>query len=573
VVILSSPTEFEAIVNCTTEAKVVLNTSRRAFLKRSGVALAALSLGEACVPTVPGLAPTANTPVAGGPQATGLQMPTYLPFQGPRPDFSASTDGIVPPGYLTFPKDLAKSSSGAIGKGEEVNFFTYSINPPPPPPDQNPAWAQVNKELGINLKFGTVALQDWDSKLATMLASGDMPDMLTLDVLGRLIPNELDFMTRQAADLTPYVSGDAIKAYPNLANFTPAAWKYCVRGGRFFGLPRLTNSVGATMIVKQNLLDERGVKSFSNKDDFLKFLQDVKASGNMFGIGGVQAANMNFIAQLFRAPHRWRNDKGKLTRNYETPEYRSAVEYLRTLWDAGVVSPDTPTFTQNSGAQQFYASKFAMYPTSFFAFGIAWDRLLRIDKDFRLGAVLPFGADGGKGATFQEWGGNQITVIKKGSPERVKQVLGVLNYLASPFGSQEHLLNYFGIRDVEHSLDDKGNPVLSEKGLQDVQYLAWGTIISPPPYLFDAFDPRFVSTAHPIEMAAHDLAVVDPTVGVFSNTEASKGAALQMAMEDGINAIIFGRSSMSTYDQLVKDWRTNGGDQIRSELESELQKA
>ncbi len=542
--------------------------SRRAFMRISGAALAMMTLVEACVPSAP--SPPAPAVSKGGGASGGVSLPTYVPFQGPKPDFAASADGIVPPGYLTFPKELAKSTSGPVGKGEEVTFFTYSINPPPPPLDQNPAWQQMNTEIGVNLKFGTVALQDWDQKLATMLASADMPDMLTLDVLGRLIPNELEFMNRQCADLTPFVSGDAVKAYPNLANFTPAAWKYCVRGGKIFALPRLTNSVGATMIVKQNLLDERGIKSFANKDEFLKFMQDVRSSTNSYGIGGVQAANMQFIAQLFRAPHRWRADNGKLIRNYETPEYKEAVAYLRTLWDAGVVSPDTPTFTQNSGAQSFYASKFAMYPTSFFAFGIAWDRLLRIDKDFRLGAVLPFGHDGGKSVQFQEWGGNQITVLKKGSAERVKQLLGVLNYLAAPFGSREHLGNYFGVADVEHTLDARGNPVLTEKGLQDVQYLATGTIISPPPYLFDAFDPGFVSVAHPIEMAAHDLAVVDPTVGLFSNTDAIKGATLTLAMEDGINSIIFGRAPVSTYDQLVKDWRANGGDQIRGELETQL---
>jgi putative aldouronate transport system substrate-binding protein len=544
---------------------VLLN--RRELLKLSSMALLGLSLEEACVPNQP------TAPASSGTQAAKLAMPAYVQFQGPKPDFAASADGIVPPGYLSFPKDLKRSTSGPVGKGEDVTFFTYSINPPPPAVDQNPAWQQVNKETGVNLKFGTVALQDWDSKLATMLASGDMPDMLTLDVLGRLIPNELDFMSRTCADLTPYISGDAIKAYPNLANFTPAAWKYCVRGGKLFALPRLTNSVGSTMIVKQNLLDERGVKDFKNKDEFLKFLQDVREKSNMFGIGGVQASSMNFIAQLFRAPHRWRNDGGKFVRNYETAEYKEAVAYLRTLWDAGVVSPDTPTFTQNSGAQQFYASKFAMYPTSFFAFGIAWDRLLRIDKDFRMGAILPFGADGGKGVTFQEWGGNQITVLKKGSAERIKQLLGVLNYLAAPIGTQEHLNNYFGVRDVEHTLDDRGNPVLNEKGLQDVQYLAWGTIISPPPYLYDSFDSKSVAAAHPIETAAHELAITDPSVGLFSNTEAVKGAALAQAMEDGINAIIFGRAPMGSYDQLVKDWRANGGDTIRSELESELQKA
>ena len=39
-----------------------------------------------------------------------------------------------------------------------------------------------------------------------------------MNVLGVLIPNEIEFFQSQCADLTPFVGGDAIKAFPNLAN-------------------------------------------------------------------------------------------------------------------------------------------------------------------------------------------------------------------------------------------------------------------------------------------------------------------------------------------------------------------
>src|ERR1051326_4408415 len=140
--------------------------------------------------------------------------------------------------------------------------------------------------------------------------------------------------------------------------------------------------------------------------------------------------------------------------DWETPEYKDAVAMLKSFWDAGYVHPDTPTFIQQQGAQSFYAGKFGMYPTNFFAFGIAWDRLLGINKNFRLNALTPVGFDGGKGVQFQDWGGNQITVLKKGNPERIKQVLGVLNYLAAPFGSQEYLNLWYGQPGTDFNFDE-----------------------------------------------------------------------------------------------------------------------
>ena len=110
----------------------------------------------------------------------------------------------------------------------------------------------------------------------------------------------------------------------------------------------------------------------------------------------------------------------------------------------------------------------------------------------------------------------------------------------------------------------------TDSGKNNVQYIAWQTIISPPPVLYDALDSNFVKAAHPIETAAHAQAVTDASVGLYAPTNPGKGASLTQAMTDGVNQILFGRAPVDSLDQLVKDWRTNGGDQIRAELETEF---
>ena len=48
------------------------------------------------------------------------------------------------------------------------------------------------------------------------------------------------------------------------------------------------------------------------------------------------------------------------------------------------------------------------------------------------------------------------------------------------------------------------------------------------------------------------------------------GVQLNQAFTDGITDIILGRRQMTDFDQLVKDWQTNGGNQIRTELQRGL---
>ena len=62
------------------------------------------------------------------------------------------------------------------------------------------------------------------------------------------------------------------------------------------------------------------------------------------------------------------------------------------------------------------------------------------------------------------------------------------------------------------------------------------------------------------------LGVEDASIGTFSPTFASKGTILLDGIGGAAQDIIAGRRSSDEWDQVVKDWQTNGGSQIKSEL-------
>jgi putative aldouronate transport system substrate-binding protein len=65
-------------------------------------------------------------------------------------------------------------------------------------------------------------------------------------------------------------------------------------------------------------------------------------------------------------------------------------------------------------------------------------------------------------------------------------------------------------------------------------------------------------------------AVSDPTFGQVSVTNFSKGFTLQQRVDDTLVDIVVGRRPMADYDQMVQDWRTNGGDTIRKEYQDSI---
>ena len=68
------------------------------------------------------------------------------------------------------------------------------------------------------------------------------------------------FLKAKMADLTPYLSGDAVKDYPNLANFPTLAWQQVVFNNAIYGVPVPYPLFLWVHWVHQNLLDADGLE-------------------------------------------------------------------------------------------------------------------------------------------------------------------------------------------------------------------------------------------------------------------------------------------------------------------------
>jgi putative aldouronate transport system substrate-binding protein len=83
-------------------------------------------------------------------------------------------------------------------------------------------------------------------------------------------------------------------------------------------------------------------------------------------------------------------------------------------------------------------------------------------------------------------------------------------------------------------------------------------------------DPDFAKYASAEEAKLIDAGVTDPTQGYYSPTDARKGSQLSRLIFDEVSGIAAGRKSVSDLDQLIKDWKAQGGDQMRAEYEKAI---
>jgi len=557
--------------------------NRRGFLAGALATAVALPLINACSPGQQSSSGGGGrAPTAGAQSASQSLFPTYIPIRnGPKPDFH-DDNPLFSDAFINFPKDPQKANdSTPPGAGSIINALVAAYFPPPTAREQNPTWQAVEKQLNATMNMNIITGSDYRLKFPTIMASDDLPDIMHIFFGYSLAPNLPDFFKAKCADLTPYLAGDAAKDYPNLASIPTAAWKNSIAAvnGALYLIPihRPMFSIapqGGNFFKNIDMWDGELGQNFVPKsaDDFKRALQQVtKPQQNQWGIAswgvGAQLFGLGCFAQLFSAPNNWKLDtSGKLVKDRETEEYKAAIGFMRDLFSAGVYWPNS---IQSAGnvRDDFAGKRFAVSPegqgNSFVDFA---QRGAKVTPPTRFAMIDPFPAQTGqKPITFLGTGFVSMNALKKNSPEKIKEILRIMNWLAAPFGSQEDLLLSYGLKDQDYTLDDMGNPKPTPEGTSRAGYVPWRYISQHPWAYYQADLPGFAKASYDMEHASIPLGIDDPTNGYYSPTAYAKGVQADNTFWDGARDIILSRRPMTDYDGLVSEWKTSAGDTVRKE--------
>jgi len=575
--------------------------TRRAFLRvtvsaaalsASGALLAACGGGTQPTTTAVGTtAPTAATKpttaatvvpttssAASAPASSGA---TSAPAAGGK--LTSPAPG-VPDAYVSAPSPFT-SVAAVPGKGSKVSAFLIAYLPPPTTRSENKYWQELEKRLGITLDMTLAPAANYPDKVAAITASGDLPDLMFLDL--ERVPDQNKTIQQGAyTDLTSYLSGDGLKEYPNLALFPAQIWKNSAVRGKIYGVPRPRALASNTFLYRQDWLDKLGIARPKNADDFYGAMvafsgNDPDGNGKQDTYGmtakpdGTGIFNIDYIQGMFRCPNIWRlNPDGTLTATLETDEFKQAITFMRRLYVGGAYHPDAATMTTNQAQDAFITGKV----------GSLWDstqsaaggqgirgRAKKTNPQANVLGLVPTGFDGGQAVTHTATGYFGFTAIpaKVGKDKkRAKELLRVLDYYAAPFGSEERNFLQYGIEGVHHTVQPDGTRLLTNVGKAEIGELNNQTN-NVPTYFF----PEAPGDAQLMQNLVRDLlalGVNDPTLGLYSPTNSAKAGELRQLRIDRLNAIITGRESLSTLDTYIKDWKARGGDAIRKEYQDAL---
>lgn len=548
---------------------------RRDFLKAGAGAAATLALaGCGSAAQSGGVGPVVRTPTYVAPRAAAGAIKSDL---GDNP--------ILPVAFETYPKDTYTSvpqppANGGTVTSMQLTYGTLSSN--------NPFIQELSKRLGTQYKPTLISDSIYHQKVATQLASGDLPDIMWIQP-DQTAPEAQAVVQGAFTDLGDALAGNAVKAYPNLASIAKPVWQQSSFDGAIYGVPQPYQCLNKVDVYRSDWAQKLGFsKPPANADEVMAMLTAFSkgkpaGSTETWGMASLSSLEISFVQSMFRSPNNWRlNKDGSFSYYIETDEWEQALQYLVKMWKAGVFNPDA-VLNASIGSKitgLFMAGQTGYLktsPTGWFQLGSTsgLDTLLKANPDAKADLLVTPGHDGGAPLNPQTgswWGIAAIPQSVGKDKKRLDTLLRVLNYLQAPVGSTEAKFLYLGTEGRNYTLDASGNPVPnpdsdiafepanSDYGLTQSNLVLYWTGTHGRATQAEQYLAKQISNSIP-----------DPTDGLYSPTWVNQNGALTDLSTGFQNDIITGRKPLSALKQWRAQWKKTGGTKAAGEFQKALE--
>lgn len=499
----------------------------------------------------------------GGAGSADDPRPAYIPYDGPQPDLEGDGATGVPNGFFSYPDPAPSTGRVPLGLSAPVHMMVQSPTVPSAH-GHNKWWQMWEADLGTELKLDTVNSTEYTAKFQTAIAGNQLAEITQIVS----VPQQPAMLEEMFTDLTPYLSGDNVSKYPNLASFPTASWDVGVNSGKLWGIPNPRIPAGSVLMTRGDILESKGLAvmpELSNGDDFLDMCRELtNRDEGIFAIGqNPRSWTLPVILESLGGPNGWKVEAdGTWVNALETPEYEQALEIVTTMFSEGMFHPNTYTDLGSTavwfdgGATALFAQNFSSWQT------------LAAQADYPCGVVV-MPQWGGGGPAAKHLGvaayGSSVGLAKTDDEARIDELLRVADYFASPFGSEEYLKIKYGVRGLHYEMTG-GQVEITGEAPTDLpvgaHYYGAQNVVN----LYAPGDDETTQLLFDYCQQQVPGGVGNPKRGKISETEVGKGSRIGRPLSDLGDAIIQGRDSLSKWPEAVKKWKADGGDQIAREL-------
>lgn len=317
---------------------------------------------------------------------------------------------------------------------------------------------------------------DWMETLSLRINSDDMPDMFFF------VPNNTNYMTAY----TNFVEKQLIIPLSDLATEKDTPYLYAYINspefnelridGKMYFMPGFTSVYSNTVYVRQDWLDNLGMKEPETIEEFEEMLRafteddpDGNGRNDTFGMTASKVFEwLQFFRISFGVQPGWSKDaNGQWQYEAFTKEYQDFLEWMRHLYEKGYIKNEFYLYEDSDSLNDFYNGKCGvlLYNGGRATGGVTYN-MCRLNKEAVINVLpMPNGVAQGGYVTNGNWWGCWSIAYSAEEPMRLAKFL---DYMLSEQGMKERL---YGLEGTHYTEDADGSIQLNfEERLKDGKF-------------------------------------------------------------------------------------------------------
>lgn len=457
---------------------------------------------------------------------------------------------------------LLGCNSGGSGKGAEegeggkqlrqlMQFDRFE-------PNGDPVALYLKEKTGYTVKYEMLPAENADEKLNLLMANKESYDVMKL----------------ASAQYYQLVSSGALEPLDDLIEkyginmkqvISKESWDGARYDGKIYAIPE-TGGGGTSsnaLVVRQDWLDELGLKMPTNLDELVTVLRAFKEKKNVIPLTGGKVPVHPDIASVFGLTTPWLERDGKIIHAVETPEMKEYLKFMNTLYKEGLIDSEWGINTADKSIEKMASGKAAMYSPGWW---IAPNLENAVAKNFPNAklAIVPVLKDkSGKARVGTP--GNTINYYIA-IPKFAKHKEDAIKWLDMKFDKDIFKGIAIGEEGVHHKYengsyspvmpkfsDERTNASAFLTGVDEKNYpIYWQARLKKNPFVESYFNT--------FQKNAEGLLVSDPLGSAPPLPDISKNVQrLNKYQEDTFINYISGTESLDNYNQFLAEWHAQGG--------------
>ncbi|WP_462409873.1 extracellular solute-binding protein [Neobacillus sp. Marseille-QA0830] len=455
-----------------------------------------------------------------------------------------------------------------------------------PPPASSPGLDMINEKFNVDYQPQIIPQADYLEKSSAVVASGDMPDMIGFQAAD----NRFYQWAKEGAFLP---LDDYLKEYKTLGAIPDYVYSSFKVNGKIYGIPRYSQPYPLTPIIRKDWLDNLGLKVPTNYKEleevaiaFTKNDPDKNGQNDTYGLAIGQNINPDFNLGAYWDSTAWyhKNKDGEYIPGIISKGRKEVVQFMADLYKEGAMTKDFAVLNWTDTNGEFYKGKAGIFVGG--VSGMSEDYLnglLKINPEAKFVALEPFQApDKSKGFTRGSGYSGILALNAKleKDPAKIYRTLEMVDFGKQYYPSdQKNPQNkdfdfYWGKEGTGYNMVDNAPvrvPTFSTAGLAPSTYFLDNLEQVPTDAKLsyaDAYKTPAMKelTTNLQTMFEANKMYINPSNGVISETNSTKGAELTQYLINEQSKMIAGQRPISEWDQMVDEYLAKGGANVIKEI-------